>query len=307
MFFKKMYDRMTQNSLPPLWTITDLNSAAEGMMFGPDYIFYRDFSALRQLTSKIVVNFVGFIYVTTGKIAVTLNDISLRAEAGQIIFYKAGDFISDVLFSADCEGMMCGLEATVPFESRSRRGVPQLSSLKGNCEVFNLNKDTGVILRTYSELLCQKYSMGLGNVRYTMISMLEDVLASVNLNGDDSEKGQPRQSADHLYRRFSALLIESFPKPREVRWYAEALAVSPKYLTRVVRQISGKCPTEWLNEAIMADVRTSLIHTDESIKEISARLGFDNPAFFGKYVKKHSGLTPKQLRAYLKDTHKQGQ
>ncbi len=33
---------------------------------------------------------------------------------------------------------------------------------------------------------------------------------------------------------------------------------------------------------------------------ISVRLGFNNRAFFGKFVKKHSGMTPKQLRTYLK-------
>lgn len=295
---------MTRNTLPPLWTISDLNSAATGMMFDNDFIFYRDFSALKKLTSKIAVNFIGFIYVSSGKIAITLNDIFLRAEAGQIIFYKAGDFISDVLSSPDSDGMVCGLEATVPFESRNRRGVPQLSSLKGNCVVFDLDKDSERLLSIYCELLCHKYSMGIKDVRYSMISMLEDVLNSVNLPAADNDKGHARQSADILYRRFSTLLVESYPKPREIAWYAEALSVSPKYLARVVRQISGKRTSDWLNEAIMADIRTSLIHTDESIKEISARLGFNNPAFFGKYVKRHSGLTPKQLRAYLKTKQK---
>lgn len=290
---------MAPNTLPPLWTIDDLNSAAPGMMFGSDFIFYSDFSALKKLTSKIAVDFVGFVFVTSGKIAITLNDVYLRAEAGQIIFYKAGDFISDVLFSPDSDGLLCGMEAGAPFESRSKRGVPQLSSLKGNCKVFNLDKEARELLEMYGELLCRKFSMGLENVRFTMISMLEDVLHSVALPDLDSDKPQKRQTADILYRRFSTLLVESFPKPRDVRWYADALSVSPKYLARVVKQISGKCATDWINETMMADVRTSLIHTDESIKEISARLGFNNAAFFGKYVKKHSGLTPKQLRAYL--------
>ncbi len=294
---------MTQNALPPLWTIRDLNSAAEGMMFGSDFIFYRDFSALQKFTDKIVVNFVGFIYVTTGKIAITLNDISLRAEAGQIIFYKAGDFISDLLFSPDSDGMVCGIEATRPFESRSKVGFPQLTSLKGNCMVFNLNDAIASLLGIYCELLSRKYSMGIENVRFTIISMMEDILASVTLPGTDSEKIPTRQSADRLYQRFSTLLIESYPKPRDARWYADALAVSPNYLARVVKQISGKCTMEWINEAVMTDVRTSLIHTEESIKEISARLGFNNPAFFGKYVKKHSGMSPKQLRSYLKTKH----
>ncbi len=291
---------MSQNALPPLWTINDLNSAAAGMMFGSDFIFYRDFSALRKLTNKVVVDFVGFIFVAKGEIAITLNDLSLRAETGQIIFYKAGDFISDVLFSPDSDGMLCGIEATVPYESRSSVGFPQLTSLKGNCMVFNLNDSVVTLLGIYSELLSQKHSMGVENVRFTIISLMEDLLASVTLPGAVSEKAPSRQSADRLYQRFSTLLIESYPKARDMQWYADALSVSPNYLARVVKRISGKCTMEWINEAIMSDVRTSLIHTDESIKEISARLGFNNPAFFGKYVKKHSGLTPKQLREYLK-------
>ncbi len=294
---------MIQNALPPLWTISDLNSATAGMKFGSDFIFYRDFSALRKLTSKIVVNFVGFIYVATGKLAITLNDISLRADAGQIIFYKAGDYISDVLFSPDSDGMVCGIEASVPFESRSPVGFPQLTSLKGNCMVFNLNEAMAALLEIYGELLSQKYSMGIENVRFTIISLMEDLLASVSLPGADSEKIPVRQSADRLYQRFSTLLIESYPKPRDMQWYADALSVSPNYLARVVKQISGKSTMEWINEAVMTDIRTSLIHTDESIKEISSRLGFNNPSFFGKYVKKHSGLSPKQLRLYLKTKH----
>ncbi len=290
---------MTQNALPPFWTIKDLNSAAAGMMFGTDFIFYRDFSPLRKLTDKIVVNFVGFIYVSKGKIAFTLNDIFLRAEAGQIIFYKVGDFVSDVMFSPDSDGLICGIESSVPFESRSSVGFPQLSSLKGNCTVFNLNEAVGTLLEMYGQLLSQKYSLGIENVRFTIISMMEDLLSSVTLPGADAEKLPARQSAERLYQRFSTLLIESYPKPREVQWYADALSVSPNYLARVVKQISGKSTMEWINEAIMTDIRTSLIHTDESIKEISARLGFNNPSFFGKYVKKHSGLSPKRLRSYL--------
>ncbi len=208
---------MIQNALPPLWTINDLNSAAPGMMFGSDFIFYQDFSPLRKLTDKIVVNFVGFIYVAKGKIAVTLNDISLRAEAGQIIFYKAGDFISDMLFSSDSDGLVCGIEATVPFESRSSIGFPQLTSLKGNCTVFNLKKEMVTLLEMYSDLLCQKYSMGIENVRFTIISLMEDVFTSVTLPGSDTDKHPTRQSADRLYQRFSTLLIESYPKPRDAQ------------------------------------------------------------------------------------------
>ncbi len=291
---------MTLRAHSSLLTISDLNAIAPGMRFGSDFIFYRDFSAFRNITRKMVVNFVGFIYVATGRVGVTLNDISLTAEAGQIIFYKAGDFMSDAVFSPDSNGTVCGIEASVPFESRSSIGFPQLTSKRGNCMVFNIGKDVERLLEIYSDLLCHKYSMKIENVRFTIISLMEDLLGCVTLPGADTQKRPKRQSADRLYQRFSTLLIEAYPKPKDVKWYADALSVSPNYLARVVKQISGRSTLEWINEAVMTDVRTSLIHTDRSIKEISARLGFANPAFFGKYVRKHSGMTPKQLRAYLK-------
>ena len=47
---------------------------------------------------------------------------------------------------------------------------------------------------------------------------------------------------------------------------------------------------------MLADIRYYLKHTDLSIKQICARMGFPNPSFFGKYVKEHFGMTPTQLR-----------
>lgn len=148
----------------------------------------------------------------------------------------------------------------------------------------------------YGNLLSLKYSMGMENVRFTIISLMEDMLAKVTLPDSNQKELPMRQSAERLYQRFSTLLIESYPKPKELvrRSSFDILKLSCKSCETDQREDNNGRITE----AVMADVRTALLHTDYSIKEISSRLGFNNLAFFGKYEKKHSDLPPTQLRTY---------
>ena len=72
------------------------------------------------------------------------------------------------------------------------------------------------------------------------------------------------------------------------------------YPTTITKQLSGSSVSEWINEAVLADIRRLMIHTEESIKRIAIAAGFNNPAFFGKYVKRHTGITPMELRTHLR-------
>ena len=110
-----------------------------------------------------------------------------------------------------------------------------------------------------------------------------------------------KSNGDALYARFKDLLFKHRGKERSVAFYASALCISPKYLTAVVKEISGKTTTEWINEEAIAEIETMLCHTRSSIKEIAIELGFSNLSVFGKYFKAHKGISPKFYReTYIK-------
>ncbi|MBR1622282.1 MAG: AraC family transcriptional regulator [Prevotella sp.] len=88
----------------------------------------------------------------------------------------------------------------------------------------------------------------------------------------------------------------SHVKHRPVEYYASELCISPKYLSVICKNNSGKTANEWIREHVLEDIRYYLRNTDYSIKEICNQLGFPNPSFFGKYVKEHFGVTPAQFR-----------
>ncbi len=106
---------------------------------------------------------------------------------------------------------------------------------------------------------------------------------------------------DVLFRRFLLLVQKHGNKKREVQWYAEHLAITPKYLTTVCHAISGQTASSIINEALVQEIKRLLIQTDMSSKEICEQMEFVTPSFFCKYVKRELGMNVKAYRrAYRK-------
>ena len=99
-----------------------------------------------------------------------------------------------------------------------------------------------------------------------------------------------------LFKRFLELLTTRHVKHQLVDTYAQELCVSPNYLTKVTREVSGKTALEWIREYTEADVRYYLLNTDLSVKEIAEELGFPNLSFFGKFCRRAFGKSPNDFR-----------
>lgn len=114
-----------------------------------------------------------------------------------------------------------------------------------------------------------------------------------------SAEGNEMSSARHcdaIFKKFVGMLQSDNVKRRSVASYAKDLCITPKYLSVICKDKTGKTAMDFINNFVMQDVRRLLVYSDKSIKEISNELGFPNVSFFGKYVRMHSGMTPRQMR-----------
>lgn len=107
---------------------------------------------------------------------------------------------------------------------------------------------------------------------------------------------RPFTSRETLFKRFIDLIESTYPKPRSVSYYAERLNVTPKYFSYVCKQAVGQKATGIIDQYVVKDIVYMMNHTQKSIKEIACELDFPNLSFFGKYVKKHLGVSPKNYR-----------
>jgi YesN/AraC family two-component response regulator len=102
-----------------------------------------------------------------------------------------------------------------------------------------------------------------------------------------------------VFNEFKTLLEINYIKTRNSRVYAEKLFISYKFLNDVVKKSTGKTIKAFIDDFVTIEIKRYLASTSLSIKEISYKTGFDEPANMIKFFKKHTQQTPLQFRKQL--------
>jgi len=103
--------------------------------------------------------------------------------------------------------------------------------------------------------------------------------------------------ANTYFRRFLGSLNEHYKEERSVGFYARELCITPKYLTTLVKRISQKSVSEWIELYVILEAKTLLKYSGMSVQEIAYTLNFPNQSFFGSYFKRNTGMSPSQYKA----------
>lgn len=104
-----------------------------------------------------------------------------------------------------------------------------------------------------------------------------------------------------IFEKFIGLVKKYCAEQRRVGFYADQLCLTPKYLSTVVKEVSGKSATEWINEFVIVEAEMLLKSTNLTIQEISHKMNFPTQSFFGKYFKRVTGMAPsKYLQTLLR-------
>lgn len=114
----------------------------------------------------------------------------------------------------------------------------------------------------------------------------------------EEESGEPQMSSrqKYMFESFIELVEQYHDKERSVKFYAEKMYISPKYLSQIIKGVSGYSAPDVINKYVILEAEHLLRHTDLSIKEISDQLNFPTTSYFYKYFKTHTGYTPNSYR-----------
>ena len=108
-----------------------------------------------------------------------------------------------------------------------------------------------------------------------------------------------RQMLSHEQRIFSdfiQLVNRHAPREHQVEFYASKLCLSPRYVSTLIKKVSGRAPKEWIDEALLTHIKVQLMHSDKTVAQISNDTNFPNPSFFSKFFKRLTGKTPQVYR-----------
>lgn len=99
-----------------------------------------------------------------------------------------------------------------------------------------------------------------------------------------------------LFQRFMGLLTMYHTSERNVSFYASRMGLSPKYLSKQVRKVSGRSAPDWIDSYVILVAKSMLKYSDLGVKQIAFRLNFPDTSAFHKFFKARTGLTPGEYR-----------
>lgn len=110
---------------------------------------------------------------------------------------------------------------------------------------------------------------------------------------------QSIQVGKALVRNFKDLVEQNFRKWHQVKFYAEALYVTPNYLNEVIKSSVNTSAKDFIQNRLILEARRMAAHTDKSAKEIGYTLGFDDPSHFSKFFKNHTRQSLQEFKEGL--------
>ena len=162
--------------------------------------------------------------------------------------------------------------------------------------------DTGKkILKDYHTLVSDLYEMNLVGTGDAIRSIGTSILCLLGnlwadkLSGPAAEN-QAAMKARAVFERVLILAAENFMTEKKIGFYADKLCFSPKYLTTLIKNVSGRTATDWIDAFLIFEAKNLLKYSDLTVKEIGFKLGFQSIPSFHKFFKNKTGETPSDYR-----------
>jgi AraC-like DNA-binding protein len=117
--------------------------------------------------------------------------------------------------------------------------------------------------------------------------------------GHHSE-GAREASGSDWFERAKAIGLERVLAPFSVQAWAERMGLSRQHFSRRFKEASGESPADWFNRLKIGKVLELLQRPDyrqRSLADIARRCGFASQEVLGRFVKRHSGLLPSEIRS----------
>lgn len=263
----------------------------------------RDLTDTKRIPIRLLMNCIAVCI--NGRIEAEIGGTHISVQRNDVFFSPPGVTANDVMISPDfeCKALLITNRGVKSFLG-NYIDVWNKALYVNRTKVWQLTENDAQFVDKFYDLL----RITLDHIKTDDTIYSREVLHSIVRGGllgicaqlskvmGAEAPASAEASATGLFSRFLDLLQKSPNKHRPVASYASELCVTPKYLSVLCKQNSGKTAIEWITEYTLADITDQLRNTDLSIKEVSVKLGFPNSSFFGKYVRQHLGIPPQQYR-----------
>lgn len=256
----------------------------------------------QPIEENVKLDMILMLFCTKGVLQGEINGKTYTAKAGDVIICLPNSFLCNYLMSPDFDSHVIGLSYSASQRNiQITRDVIDLMHYVSDHPIIHLDKERQALMMQYYSIILHKIKNPHGYFhKEIMHSIFEcafyEICALISPNVTYIDDGGSMKQSNLLFRKFIDVLNRNDGKMRSVKYYAEELCVTPKYLSFISKSVSGKTALYWIHHYTTKAITRYLKHSNLSIKEIADMLEFPNLSFFGKFTKNHLGVSPTEYR-----------
>lgn len=239
-----------------------------------------------------------YALLVRGKARATINITEYEFQQNDLLLLEPGAFLLIHEFSEDALVYYILFSSTF-LEKNTFSSRMSLSALQVSSPIVHLNDDQTAFYKHFLDALteagnCQPSLLNSGKMLH-VFNFLQLTYAEC-AHKEKTTSFLPRDRKNEIFQEYNQMVMKNYHRWHHVSQYADAMRLTLPHLCSTIKQVSDRTAGDLIVEAILTDAKAQLRLTTLQIKEIAISLGFENVAFFNRFFKAHTGLTPKNYR-----------
>ncbi|MDP4271399.1 MAG: helix-turn-helix domain-containing protein [Bacteroidota bacterium] len=261
-----------------------------------------DFSILKQ---SFRFDFFSVIHIVSGNITSLINFKEIVIEKGELFITTPNSINQIINISDDC--VIEGVSFTATFLADLNQQVNYVDMMEYFSSKYNpLWRLTHEQEKRFSDIVrdlqCRMnlpgkhtYGKEILNACFTIFLFEIADMGAHSATLTNFKYGRKEE----LVIKFIRLVQKNSAAERNLAFYSKQLCITSKYLSETIKEITGKTAGEIIDDSNIQEAKRLLANVALSVSEVAFELNFSTPAFFSKFFKRHTGLSPRDYRLEL--------
>lgn len=239
-----------------------------------------------------------FVLCLSGEVKALVNLNEIQVHPNDVITLMPGSIFQINEIQGDLKIYFLGFSAEFIERSRHSHSLLDAIFLTLGRPAIPLKPQGAVIMEKYLQMLIAMYEGFNEKIRHEIApNLYADIHTGISILYQTRQYDKITLSkSEQLCRSFMQLVTQHYNQTRNVNWYAQQLNITHAHLCSVVKQITGKTCADVIASMVIMDAKSQLKSTKLTIQAIADSLNFANISFFGKYFKRHVGISPMEYR-----------
>lgn len=280
--------------------VTDFDKLINPDKIDEDVFIFDDIRGFNVDDTPVMIEMPIFVMCIKGHATIELNLKEYHVPANSLVTLMPDHILHGYKHTDDFKGLFIAVSNRCVNEliPDIMSALPAVMTFRSSPVIELTNAEMDMLKKMHSFLwMLVRSDVGIYKkkvVNGMIQSMLYTALSAYKTRNLYSSNKRSRN--EELFFNFFTLLEHNFREERSVQFYADKLSITPKHLSTVVKNVSGRTAGSWIDGYVILAAKVMLRSSSNTIQEISVALNFPNQSFFGKFFKQHVGISPREYR-----------